>query len=1069
MQRKPNKHRLLPAALSLAMVLTMVPAHAAAAGQQPPVPETTVNSDQFSHAFKLDFGYQNSGWMERITALSVDGVPYEQVSSTIYLKTGTYVVQPSDGRIVLPPSLSGKVTCVIRAEGYEELNLSLDTSTSTVAVNPPAPAGTLPAAELPGGMSASLEQAMSVYLKLTITGAQGYVDGITAIRRTSPDGSGADLAAVPNRTHVDGPTYFLDGAESAVYFDAMNPAVKDGDTLRITSGQYKDLLLKITRSGDGYQVQVFREEQPQPADEQVLHVRLAGSLPAAPAGQIYGKNTLEVQCALAQKGASPAENDWKPLHKSGLILAQEGAAVAITPQGSGLTGTYSPADGTITLTGTPAQAGSYQVAVTVTDSQGRKAVTTAVPLQVYAVGEKLSDRLTLGNSVREQNGSYRFEMNPRTIKEFGGIQETVTVPAQIRTWSGTTGARGTLGYALPEGREPVQTLLVPAGCDLTMEHMDLLGSVKVVVQSGGRLTLRNTTVEGVVEVEKGGSFSMNYDNGKFLTGAAINGQLRLKTGAVLENAAIYAAASQTARATQPVVAVQGDVTVKGSVFLRGDEVLTGSGLRTGKSYTGRTGLLVSGGTLTLDRNSLLAVYGGGMQMAATAGADAIQLDRGDITGSGTLVAVGGDGSYDRGGDAVSGRGTLSVAKAYLQGGASFNGTAFRTGGKAVTAGVYAPKAVKNDGPAYRNERENPRIPRWTASVAPSYLDAQRIISYVTAQTAPTAKPTQPGSGKPGDKRPGTGQSKPTGKNTVYTVRVSAASHGSVSVKDSQAEEGDLLRLMVKPEKGYVLDQLTVTDQKGKAVKLTQKSENKYTFAMPASAVTIQASFVKESDTRKPAKPAVPATPLVPAKPAAPVTPTVPTTPTVPVTPATPAAVPFKDVSPKDYCYAAVQWAVGKNVTQGTSANTFSPEAQCTRAQVVTFLWRAAGSPAPKNRTLPFRDVKPGDYCYDAVCWAVEKGITGGTGANTFSPDLVVTRAQAVALLHRAAGSPAARTASAFSDVKSGSYYAAAAQWASAQGITQGTGANRFSPDKDCTRGQIVALLYRGVQQSVFTW
>ena len=167
MQRKPNKHRLLPAALSLAMVLTMVPAHAAAAGQQPPVPETTVNSDQFSHAFKLDFGYQNSSWMERITALSVDGVPYEQVSSTIYLKTGTYVVQPSDGRIVLPPSLSGKVTCVIRAEGYEELNLSLDTGAYTVAVNPPAPAGTLPAAELPGGMSASLEQAMSVYLKLT--------------------------------------------------------------------------------------------------------------------------------------------------------------------------------------------------------------------------------------------------------------------------------------------------------------------------------------------------------------------------------------------------------------------------------------------------------------------------------------------------------------------------------------------------------------------------------------------------------------------------------------------------------------------------------------------------------------------------------------------------------------------------------------------------------------------------------------------------------------------------------------------------------------------------------------
>ena len=179
---------------------------------------------------------------------------------------------------------------------------------------------------------------------------------------------------------------------------------------------------------------------------------------------------------------------------------------------------------------------------------------------------------------------------------------------------------------------------------------------------------------------------------------------------------------------------------------------------------------------------------------------------------------------------------------------------------------------------------------------------------------------------------------------------------------------------------------------------------------------------------------------------------------------------FRDVYESDYYAEAVAWAKENSVTSGTGdGTTFSPDATVTRAEAVTFLWRAAGSPAPKNRTLPFRDVKSGDYCYDAVCWAVEKGITGGTGANTFSPDLVVTRAQAVALLHRAAGSPAARTASAFSDVKSGSYYAAAAQWASAQGITQGTGANRFSPDKDCTRGQIVALLYRGVQQSVFTW
>lgn len=1026
MQRKTHKHRLLPATLSLAMVLTMVPAHAAAAGQQPPVPETTVNSDLFSHAFKMDFGYQSSSWLERITGLWVDGMPYEKVSSTIYLKTGTYVVQPSDGRIVLPPSLTGAVKCMVRADGYEDLDLTVDTGRYTVAVNPPAPTGALPAAGTTADVRVSLEQVMSVYLKLTITGADGYVGGITGIRRTAADSSGADLAAVTYKPNLSGPAYYLDASESAVYFDAMDPALRDGDTLRITNGQYKDLLLKITRTDGGYQAQVVSEESTQP--------------------------------------------------------------------------------------------------------------------QPKPVSDKLADRLTVANSVQEANGSYRFEQASQTIREFGGVNETVTVPAQIRTWLGaSTGSpRGSLGYALAESGEPVQTILIPAGCDLTLTNLDLLSSVKVVVQNGGKLTLRDSVVQGVVEVEQGGTFSMNYDStsSKFLTGAAINGQLRLKSGAVLENAAVSSDSSRDARNTQPVVAVLGDATVKGYVFLKGDQAQTGT------TYAGRTGLLVSGSTMTLSQGALLAVYGGGMGNAATVGGDAIRLDRGTISGAGTLIAVGGDGTYDRGGDAVSGSGTVIPGKAYLQGGASaFPATLTGTAGKAVGTGVYAPNAVKNDGTLYRNERENPRIPRWTTA-APGYTDVQQIISYVTARTTP-ARPSQPGSNLPGGKRPGSNLPQP-GKNGVYNVRVfsssrgsvevsdsrankgdslrltvkpekgyvldtltvtdqnnkpvkliqksdlrytfdmpaspvsiqanfvkessgrygvrvASSSRGSVEVNDSRADKGDTMRLTVKPEKGYVLDTLTVTDQNNKAVKLTQKSDLKYTFEMPASQVSIQATFVKESAARKPDQPVthvVPSTPLVPAT---------PVTPTTPVTPVTPAAVPFKDVSSKDYFYAAVQWAVGKNVTQGTSANTFSPDARCTRAQVVTFLWRAAGSPAPKNRTLPFRDVRPGDYCYDAVCWAVEQGITGGTGNGAFSPDLVVTRAQAVALLHRAAGSPAAQTASAFSDVASGSYYAAAAQWASAQGITQGTGGNRFSPDKDCTRGQIVSLLYRGVQQNAFSW
>ncbi|MBU5431409.1 S-layer homology domain-containing protein [Intestinimonas sp. MSJ-38] len=168
---------------------------------------------------------------------------------------------------------------------------------------------------------------------------------------------------------------------------------------------------------------------------------------------------------------------------------------------------------------------------------------------------------------------------------------------------------------------------------------------------------------------------------------------------------------------------------------------------------------------------------------------------------------------------------------------------------------------------------------------------------------------------------------------------------------------------------------------------------------------------------------------------------------------------FKDVPANAYYLDAVKWAVDQNITGGTSANTFSPNASCTRAQMVTFLWRAAGSPAPKSTTNPFKDISSTDYFYNAVLWAVEQGITSGTGADTFSPGATVTRGQTVTFLHRAAGSPLAGS-SGFNDVSDGAYYAKAVAWANENGITSGTGSNKFSPGADCTRSQIVTLLYR---------
>lgn len=171
---------------------------------------------------------------------------------------------------------------------------------------------------------------------------------------------------------------------------------------------------------------------------------------------------------------------------------------------------------------------------------------------------------------------------------------------------------------------------------------------------------------------------------------------------------------------------------------------------------------------------------------------------------------------------------------------------------------------------------------------------------------------------------------------------------------------------------------------------------------------------------------------------------------------------FSDVHSHDYYYDAVIWAVRNGITTGTSTFTFSPNATCTRAQAVTFIWRAAGSPAPNRGVNPFTDVKPTAYYYNAVLWAVEQGITSGTTSTTFSPDATVTRGQAVTFLHRYMGSPVPSTKISFTDVKSGEYCAPAVSWAAANGITGGTSSTTFSPDAECTRAQILTFMYRAL-------
>ena len=176
------------------------------------------------------------------------------------------------------------------------------------------------------------------------------------------------------------------------------------------------------------------------------------------------------------------------------------------------------------------------------------------------------------------------------------------------------------------------------------------------------------------------------------------------------------------------------------------------------------------------------------------------------------------------------------------------------------------------------------------------------------------------------------------------------------------------------------------------------------------------------------------------------------------------ASPFTDVPEGCFYEEAVNWAVAQGITAGTTATTFSPNAVCTRAQAVTFLWRAAGSPDPRSSAMPFTDVAEGSYYHDAVLWAVENAITMGTGDTTFSPDVTCSRGQIVTFLWRSQKSPAAGSANPFTDVAADAYYADAVLWAVREEITNGTSSTTFSPDADCTRAQIVTFLWRALAE-----
>ena len=255
----------------------------------------------------------------------------------------------------------------------------------------------------------------------------------------------------------------------------------------------------------------------------------------------------------------------------------------------------------------------------------------------------------------------------------------------------------------------------------------------------------------------------------------------------------------------------------------------------------------------------------------------------------------------------------------------------------------------------------------------------------------------------------------------YTVSASWGAHGSLRLSRSSAAEGETVIVTVTPEDGYRLDRLTAAGENGSAIALTAAGSGTYTFVMPASNVTVSASFTDET-----------------------------------------ADSAFDDVPDGSYYSDAVKWAAENGITGGVGGGLFGPDRLCNRAQIVTFLWRAAGSPEPQN-TGSFTDVPADAYYAKAVAWAVEQSITSGTGDGRFSPDAVCTRAQAVTFLWRSLGRPVVNYAMRFTDVPAETYYTEAVRWAVSTGVTNGTGTDVFSPESSCTRAQIVTFLYRAAK------
>ena len=406
----------------------------------------------------------------------------------------------------------------------------------------------------------------------------------------------------------------------------------------------------------------------------------------------------------------------------------------------------------------------------------------------------------------------------------------------------------------------------------------------------------------------------------------------------------------------------------------------------------------SSGTLTID-NSTINAKTMGVQVCA----GSLSINAGS-----TITVSGGPVEKTENDGAIQDGAAISIV----------NRTGYKgLGDITVTGGTFTAKSTNAAIKTY--DWQNQTESNFTASDKVSVSGGTFSSAVKPEYCAPGFVPKANSDGTYGVTRHSSGSSS---YDPTYSVSTpSKTENGSVTVSPKSASKGDTVTVTVKPDSGYVLETLTVTDKNGNELTLKDKGNGKYTFTMPAGKVEVKATFMEDNSVLNF----------------------------------------FYDVPNDAFFYEAVKWAVKSGVTNGLSDTMFGPYESCTRAQIVTFLWRAAGSPEPKTASS-FTDVSASAYYAKAVAWAVENGITNGMTETTFAPDATCTRGQSVTFLHRALKGTASGSTN-FTDVKSDAFYADAINWAVANNVTNGTSNTTFSPNADCTRAEIVTFLYRAYQ------